>query len=369
MIALCPQCKTRYRLAREKVGPQGVRIRCSKCKTVFRVQAPKPAEPAAESSAPAERSAAPPAERSAALPAERSAAPSAERSAAPPPQRSAAPPAGKFVDRAVVAEADPDVAKRITDTLNRWQVEVEVVTDGGQALLRLFRKPPDLAILGGHLPGMTAPVITEIARRAESLRIIPLVRIAPMDEPAGAPEFEANEVLEPGEVGERLGAVLRRLAVGRSPSPEVDTAKLPVELPQQPSPAESATALPPPTPDAVPPPQVAAPEPVQPGPADAEPDLPQPAARKSRRQANASTSDDPAIVSAERLARIAVSDIILYNEEKFAKGVSEGNAVASLEPELAEARHLFEQRIPEETRNLRDFLVEELERRVAAKSA
>ena len=348
MIALCPQCKTRYRLAREKVGPQGVRIRCSKCKTVFRVQAPKPVEPAAS------QTTEPPPQ-------------AAEASAAKPAQD--APPAGKFVARALVAEADADVAKRITSTLHRWRVEAEVVADGGQALLRLFRKTPELAILGGHLPGMTAPVITEIARRAEDLRIIPLVRIAPMDEPAGAPEFEANEVLEPGEVGEGLAAVLRRLAVGHAPSSDVDTAKLPVELPQQPRAAESATAepLPPPqaAPQAAPQPAPAAPS----APADAEADLPQPAARKSRRQPTGSGSDDPAVVSAERLARIAVSDIILYNEEKFAKGVSEGNAIANLEPELGEARHLFEQRVPEEVRNMRDFLVEELERRVAARSA
>ena len=345
MIALCLQCKTRYRLAREKVGPQGVRIRCSKCKTVFRVQAPKPVEPAAS------QTTEPPPQ-------------AAEASAAKPAQD--APPAGKFVARALVAEADADVAKRITSTLHRWKVEAEVVADGGQALLRLFRKTPDLAILGGHLPGMTAPVITEIARRAEDLRIIPLVRIAPMDEPAGAPEFEANEVLEPGEVGEGLAAVLRRLAVGQAPSSEVDTGKLPVELPQQPRAAESASAepLPLPAPEPLPPPQ-----PAPAAPADAEADLPQPAARKSRRQPTGSGSDDPAVVSAERLARIAVSDIILYNEEKFAKGVSEGNAIANLEPELGEARHLFEQRVPEEVRNMRDFLIEELERRVAARSA
>ena len=339
MIALCPKCKTRYRLAPEKVGPQGVRIRCSKCKTVFRVQAPKRAEPAA--------------------------GPQAQ----PSPQPAPSAPADRYVAHALVAEADAEVAKRIASTLRRWKVQAEVVADGGQALLRLFRKTPDLAILGGHLPGVSAPVIAEIARRAENLRVIPLIRIAPMDEPAGAPEFEANEVLEPGEVGERLGAVLRRLAIGQSPSPEADTDKLPVELPQQPAVAESAAAppLPPPTP--LPTPETAAPDPGPPRPADAEPDLPQPAARKPRKQANASASDDPAIVSAERLARIAVSDIILYNEEKFAKGVSEGNVAASLEPELAEARHLFEQRIPEEIRNLRDFLVEELERRVAARSA
>ncbi len=343
MIALCPQCKTRYRLAREKVGPQGVRIRCSKCKTVFRVQAPKRAEPAADQQAEPHP-------------------PAAELGTAQPAP-SASP--DQFVAHALVAEADPDVAKRIASTLERWKVGAEVVTDGGQALLRLFRKTPDLAILGGYLPGVTAPVITEIARRATDLRVIPLIRIAPMDEPTGAPEFEANEVLEPGEIAEGLGAVLQRLAIGQAPSPVTSTDKLPVELPHEGA-VESAPPQPLPTP--LPPPQAAASE-APPEPSDVELDLPQPAARKPRRQAKASSSDDPAVVSAERLARIAVSDIILYNEEKFAEGVAEGNVTKSLESELGEARHLFEKRVPEEIRNIRDFLVEELERRVAAKSA
>ena len=45
MIAACPQCQTRFRLAREKLGPQGARIRCSQCQTVVRVQAPASAGP------------------------------------------------------------------------------------------------------------------------------------------------------------------------------------------------------------------------------------------------------------------------------------------------------------------------------------
>ncbi|MEE8314205.1 MAG: zinc-ribbon domain-containing protein [Myxococcota bacterium] len=342
MIALCPECKTRYRLAREKIGPQGARIRCSKCQTVFRVQVPKPAPEAAKGTP----------QQSASQPQPQ---PQLQRPA-PAPQEEALP-ARKFVARALVAEADRDTAIRIADCLTRWRIMADVVEDGGEALLRLFRQPPDLAILGGHLPGVSSPIIAEIARRADELRITPLVRIAPMDEPAGTPEFEANEVIEPGQIADGLGAIFQRLSVGVPPAAAGVAAKLPVEVPE-PAAASAPSPAPEPVPAPVSEPVAAA------GPPSGAATEPPP----RRRRTNASSSDDPAVVSAERLARIAVSDIILYNEEKFAKGVGGGNVTATLESELAEARHMFEQRIPEEVRAKRDFLVEELERRAAARS-
>jgi len=46
MIAVCTSCRARFRIADDKVGPRGARIRCSKCKTVFTV-APTPPGPEA----------------------------------------------------------------------------------------------------------------------------------------------------------------------------------------------------------------------------------------------------------------------------------------------------------------------------------
>ena len=41
MIAACPKCSARYRIDREKLGDGGVRLRCSRCESVFRVRAPQ----------------------------------------------------------------------------------------------------------------------------------------------------------------------------------------------------------------------------------------------------------------------------------------------------------------------------------------
>lgn len=55
MIATCNACQTRFRVADDKVGPRGVKVRCSKCQTIFLVL-PPPAAPAAPpaSAAPAD---------------------------------------------------------------------------------------------------------------------------------------------------------------------------------------------------------------------------------------------------------------------------------------------------------------------------
>jgi predicted Zn finger-like uncharacterized protein len=42
MVIECSQCHTRFRLADEKVKPGGTKVRCSKCKNVFKVLPPQP---------------------------------------------------------------------------------------------------------------------------------------------------------------------------------------------------------------------------------------------------------------------------------------------------------------------------------------
>ncbi len=55
MIAACPTCSTRFRVADEKIGPLGARIRCTRCGKAFPVAPPEPVaaasppEPALES--------------------------------------------------------------------------------------------------------------------------------------------------------------------------------------------------------------------------------------------------------------------------------------------------------------------------------
>lgn len=308
MIAACPQCQTRFRLAREKIGPLGARIRCSQCQTVFRVQAPEAGGPA--------------------TPAEARPSPIAQRAASPvvaplpPAPAKPLPP----LAHALIAEVDAEVSKGIADLFALWRISSEVVEDGIDALMQIFRSPPQLAVLGAGLDSLSAEKLSEIVRRTDSLATLKLVQVAVANEPPAA-GYEADAMLEPADLPMGLEAILERLGIGAKP----------------------VTAIPTPVPDPVPVAEPAAPVAT---PAPVRPSRPVP-------------SSDPDIAAAERLARIAVSDVILYNEQKFAAAAAAGNATKALSVELEEARQHFNSRVSPILRQNRDFLCEELERRAA----
>jgi hypothetical protein len=91
---------------------------------------------------------------------------------------------------------------------------------------------------------------------------------------------------------------------------------------------------------------------------------PQPAARPEPIVAPEPTRVDPALAAeteqAERLARIIVSDVVLYNPEKFDAGVQSGNVVQALASELEEGRSLFAQRVDPRVGDPGEFLEQEL---------
>jgi CheY-like chemotaxis protein len=215
-----------------------------------------------------------------------------------------------------VAESDGSVAKDISSFLKTWGISPTLVADGGRALLRVFRTPPDLVIVGGHLPGVPGPVVTEILRRAKlDVRI---VRVTSMDEPAGAPEFEADLTIEPGDLPEGLSAALERFSVGRRPQPPITHDSPPEEPAPPPLEAQSSE------------PEI-----------ELEIDVP-----------NRSPAPAPK----------PAADIVLYNEDRFDRALREGRLAEALKAELSEGRALFHSRIPDDIRTQRDFVAEELDR-------
>jgi CheY-like chemotaxis protein len=280
--------------------------------------------------------------------------------------------AGSPDTRALVAEADTESAKEILELLSRWEIAADAVHDGSEALLSVHRKQPGLVILGGHLPNVSAPLLAEVLRRNPELKSIRLIRVLTLDEPSAAPEFDADHFLEPGDLPNGLEPLLEELGIGRrppAPAPELSdtqtssTPTVPERECDISAPAPTAEAHAPSAVEPVP----SAVEPVpsaverRKGPEDRRksPD-PAPVSSKKKRRSRP-VSSDPQIAAAERLARIIVSDIILYNEAKFASGVDDGDVAAAVKEELTEGGTLFCQRISEEVRKKRDFLGEELE--------
>src|SRR5262245_9566869 len=108
MIASCPSCAARYRIDTAKLRPEGARLRCSRCETVFRVH--PEAESAVAAPAPIRPVAAP----------TRVAAPAPQRSSARAARSATTEPAGDPEKRVLIAHPEVESGKAVADALASW---------------------------------------------------------------------------------------------------------------------------------------------------------------------------------------------------------------------------------------------------------
>jgi CheY-like chemotaxis protein len=272
----------------------------------------------------------------------------------------------------LVAHPEVEEAKAIGEALTSWGLDVHLAHDGVEAILGIQRSLPRLVVLDAALPKMFGFQVCELVKRNESLREIAVVLVGAIHHedryrrPPGE-LYGADAYLERQQIPEGLVPLLRELGLDRrrggdpvadpgpvtpaAPTPEVSA--VPPQAAAPPAPEVSASA--PPVvraaPAAKPPARVAtqAPAPVSKPPARVPTQAPPPASKPPARvptQAPAPAAPPSAeIATAERLARIIVSDIVLYNAERFERAVSQGEVVAAMAAELAEGRGLLSQRV------------------------
>jgi predicted Zn finger-like uncharacterized protein len=330
MIAACPKCAARYRIERERLEAGGVRLRCARCEAVFRVRPPPDVQPA-RPEAPAPK-----------------AAPVAAARPAPAPAPAAAAPAAKGVpsETVLIAMRDTEMAKRTADLLERQGYVVVCAPDGVEAMLEIQRRLPRAVVLAADLPKMFGFQICEILKRNPSLKRTWVVLIGTIHNPdryrrEADQLYGADAYLESPDLPDGLLPLLLQGGILATSAP---AASAPAPAPAPAPAARPAPRLAPepprvPTPAAPPPAREAPPEP-----------------KRARRDDGL----DEERAKAERLARIVVSDIVLYNEERFAAAARAGNVVEAMSGDLAEGRQLFEERIDPRVRAERDYLRDEL---------
>ncbi len=320
MIAACPKCAARYRIERERLEAGGVRLRCSRCEAVFRVRPPAAAEEAQPAVAPVAKPAPAVAVRPAPAPA---AAPAAAAAKGAP---------GESV---LIAMRDGDAAKRTADLLESHGYAVVRAADGVEAMLEIQRRLPRAVVLAADLPKMFGFQICEILKRNPSLKRTWVVLVGAIHHPdryrrEAGDLYGADAYLESPDLPDGILPLLAQggiLAGGAAPAP---------------APVSVAAPAPAPKPAAK-----LAPEP---------PRAPAPAPPRPRRDDGLEEER----AKAERLARIVISDIVLYNEERFAAAARAGNVFEAMSGDLAEGRQLFEERIDPRVRAERDYLKDEL---------
>jgi predicted Zn finger-like uncharacterized protein len=331
MIAACPKCAARYRIERERLEAGGVRLRCARCEAVFRVR-PPPLEAAQPAPAPV-------------------VAPAAKAAVAPrpAPAPAARPAAAKAAGETVlVAMRESDTAKRTADLLETRGYTVLRAADGVEAMLEIQRRLPRAVVLAADLPKMFGFQICEILKRNPSLKRTWVVLVGAIHHPdryrRDADElYGADAYLEGPDLPEGLLPLLAQGGVGLA------------EPAREPAPAPAAKPAPALAPEPARTPLAAAPAPAPPAPRAQALAQARPAPRPRR---DDGLEEERA--KAERLARIVVSDIVLYNEERFAAAARAGNVFEAMAGDLAEGRSLFDERIDPRVRAERDYLKDEL---------
>ena len=334
MIAACPKCGARYRIERHRIRPEGVRLRCSRCEAVFRVRPPAAASASVGAVGSEPRGVA-----------------SAAEARAPAP----APPARDRSRLVVVADPDPERAKRTAAALSRVGLETVLAHDGVEAILAIQRVLPRAVVLDAALPKMFGFQVCELMKRNESLRSIRVLLVGSHHHPERyrrppSELYGADAYLEDATLPDAALETLRRMG-------------LPV-----PSEREAARPRPPSAPaePAAPPPGVRREAPVARAPKapSAAPRASVAAARTAPAPPETPPLTDPAladaVAKAERLARIVVSDIVLYNQDRFAEAVRAGNVLAAFAADLDEGQGLLRERVEARVREHRDFLRDEL---------
>ncbi len=389
MIAGCPNCQARYRVDRDKLVDGAVRLRCTKCESVFRVRAPEePSLPPVEA-APVPQSAAPIPQSAAPIPQEP--APQLDSPSLPDTPPAPAPSVVPTGETVMIAVPDVELGKRTADVLAANGIAAIVVQDGVDAMLEVQRRLPQVVVLAADLPKMFGFQVCEVIQRNESLSHIHVILAGAIHHPdryRRPPEeiYGADDYIEAPELPETIMELLQRAGFGAGvgglgtdvspapqPTPVVPASPSPVPTLEEPAPISQSSAPLPQSP--APLPQSAAPVPqstapvatpaleVDPPPVPVEPALqpaPQPVAPPAVPDTAVAPGLDEERAKAERLARIIVSDIILYNDEKFARALAAGNVGEALGPDLVEGRGLFDERIDARVRGEQDYLMAEL---------
>ncbi|UTG91588.1 response regulator [Geobacter sulfurreducens] len=289
IIAGCPVCQARYRLDGARIPDGGVTLRCSSCRTVFKVRG--------------------------------------KASPRIPHQPSTT----ETVTRVLVAHENSVFRNTVRQALAGEPFEVLEAADGAGAYAIILERHPRVAILDAALPGMFAFEICEAVKGSPATADIKIILVASIYDKAKykrAPEslHGADDYLEKHHIPDELPARVRRLLAGTTP----ETSPLRGGAPPR---EDGPTMVPG--------------EQAPPGGDSGAQHCGD--ARNDEYGGDEPTLADEHH-KARRLARLIVSDIALYNRDLVREGVRNGTFFELLAEDVAEGRSLYENRVPGDVR-------------------
>jgi len=315
MQIACPGCKAHYSFDENRIAEVGVKLRCSKCRTIFRV-VKKPRQ-SAESAA-------------------------------------QSPTTGSSRIKVMVANESLAFCSAVCKVLANEPFDVSTYHDGRDTLTAIEAERPAVVLLDVALPSVYGFDICEEVRKNPSLDGVKLILVASIYDKTKykrTPEslYGADAYIEKHHIPDALAAMIYRLIGGETAAGK--------QLPEpQPVPASDGEADPE---------QLAV---------DAE----QESARRSmQRDEERGTTNPPTVggggehsddqIKARRLARIIVSDILLYNQGKVEEGIRNGTFYELLKDDINEGRALYARRVGPEIAVSRAYLDEAFDQLIANK--
>ncbi len=306
MIVNCPKCKVKLKVDDEKIKPEGLKVRCPKCQVVLLVR--RPPQP-----------------------------PIGSGQAAPPREERYAP--GEFNRKKILIAHDGEVIRTaIEDILKEAGYEVIPASDGVEAILKIEREQPFLALLDVALPKIYGfEVCKQVKSRPETkgTLIMLLASIYDATRYKREPEslYGADDYIEKHHIEDSLLLKIRQLIERSGEKPEGRPAEKTVERPVA-TPVLSQiikTEVEAVTFEKV----------VTRGEFKEEEISHEPAP-------SSIVIDAAAIEKARRFARIIISDIALYNQRLVEEGIRNDNFYSLLGSEIHEGRKLYNSRVTDE---------------------
>ena len=141
MQIVCPGCKTRFSFDEQKVGADGLKLCCSKCKSFFRVVRKNPLPDAA-------------------------------------PLSELAPPGQLPRIKVVVANESPAFCKAVAGVLASEPFDVFTFNDGREAMTAITQMKPDVVLLDVALPSMYGFEVCDAIRKDPAIAGIKIILIA-----------------------------------------------------------------------------------------------------------------------------------------------------------------------------------------------
>ncbi|KAF0220623.1 MAG: response regulator [Geobacteraceae bacterium] len=317
MLIVCPNCKTRLGFDEQKVCAVEIKLRCGKCRALFKVVRK-----------------------------------SLKPSPLPPPM----PPAhgsGTGI-KVVVAHESAAFCSAVKKVLAPEPFDVFSCNDGKEALAAIERLLPDTVLLDVSLPSMYGFEVCEAVRKNPAMSSVKLILIASIYDKtrykrSPSSLYGADDYIEKHHIPDSLAATIYRLVAGQEPADSHVGDNPPIE--------EEGEAVPP---------RLSARE-------TADQESTRREFQRDEEPVILSSVTPPAPeltaahVKARRLARIIVSDIALYNQATVEEGIRNGNFYRLLADDVHEGRALYERRVPEEIRSCTSYLKEAFEELISKK--